>query len=294
MTGLSENLRGALIMMASMAAFTFNDVCVKATGGVVPLNQLLFLRGVLTSIFILVLTLRLGALKFSLPGRDWGLIALRTISEIGAAYFFLTALFNMPIANVTAILQVLPLTVTLGAALFFRDPVGWRRMTAILVGFCGMVLIVRPGSDGFNLYAIYGMIAVGFVTARDLSTRKMSSQTPSMMVTLSASVGVMLFFGAGALTEPWVEVAPREIALIIGASIFIIGGYLFSVMVMRVGDVSFVAPFRYTGLLWALLLGLILFGDWPDTLTLLGAAIVVASGVFTLYRERQMARRSRA
>jgi S-adenosylmethionine uptake transporter len=137
------------------------------------------------------------------------------------------------------------------------------------------------------------MIAVVFVTARDLATRKMSAQTPSMMVTLSASVGVMLFFGAGALTEPWVDIAVRDMALIVGASVFIIGGYLFSVMVMRVGEVSFIAPFRYTGLLWALLLGLVLFGDWPDPLTLLGAAVVVASGVFTLYRERQVARRSR-
>lgn len=293
MTGLSDNLRGALIMMASMAAFTFNDVCVKATGGEVPLNQLLFLRGIVTSVFILILTIHLGALKFALPRKDWGLIALRTISEIGAAYFFLTALFNMPIANITAILQVLPLTVTLGAALFFRDPVGWRRMTAILVGFCGMLLIVRPGPEGFNLYAIYGMIAVVFVTSRDLATRKMSPETPSMMVTLSASVGVMLYFGVGAMTEPWVSVSLVNTTLIIGASVFIIGGYLFSVMVMRVGEVSFIAPFRYTGLLWALLLGLVLFGDWPDNLTLLGAAIVVASGVFTLYRERQVARRSR-
>lgn len=293
MTGLSDNLRGALIMMASMAAFTFNDVCVKATGGEVPLNQLLFLRGIVTSVFILILTIHLGALKFALPRKDWGLIALRTISEIGAAYFFLTALFNMPIANITAILQVLPLTVTLGAALFFRDPVGWRRMTAILVGFCGMLLIVRPGPEGFNLYAIYGMIAVVFVTSRDLATRKMSPETPSMMVTLSASVGVMLYFGVGAMTEPWVSVSLANTTLIIGASVFIIGGYLFSVMVMRVGEVSFIAPFRYTGLLWALLLGLVLFGDWPDNLTLLGAAIVVASGVFTLYRERQVARRSR-
>lgn len=293
MGGMSDNLRGALIMMASMASFTFNDACVKATAGAVPLNQLLFLRGILTSVFILILTLRLGAFKLSLPAGDWGLIALRTGSEIGAAYFFLTALFNMPIANVTAVLQVLPLTVTLGAALFFRDPVGWRRATAILIGFCGMLLIVRPGPDGFNLYSIYALIAVVFVTSRDLATRRMSSATPSMMVTLSASVGVMLFFGVGTMAEPWVPVAAKEFYLIVGASVFIIGGYLFSVMVMRVGEVSFVSPFRYTGLLWALLLGLILFGDWPDPLTLLGAAIVVASGVFTLYREHRVARRSR-
>lgn len=293
MPALSDNLRGALLMMASMAAFTFNDTFVKSTGGAVPLNQLLFLRGTLTSVLVLILALHLRALRFDLARRDWILIALRTLVETGAAYFFLTALFNMPIANVTAILQILPLTVTLGGALFFREKVGWRRMLAIAVGFGGMILIVRPGPDGFSEHAIYALIAVVMVTVRDLVTRRMSRDVPSMTVTFVTALGITLAFGGAALGDEWVALSLRNGLLIAGSSVFIFGGYLFSVMVMRVGDVGFVAPFRYTGLIWALLLGLVVFGDWPDAITLLGAAIVVLSGIFNLYREARLARLAR-
>lgn len=278
-------------MMASMAAFTFNDACIKLTDGAVPLFQLLFLRGILTTALVYGLARYLGTIHLGISRRDWGIIALRCAAEIGAAYFFLTALFNIPLANVTAILQVLPLTVTLGSVLFFREPVGWRRSLAIAVGFAGMLLIVRPGPDGFNLFAIYAMIAVVCVTIRDLATRRLSPGVPSMTVTLAASVSITVFSGIVSLGGDWVSVTPQQGGLIAGASVFILGGYLFSVLVMRVGDVSFVAPFRYSGLVWALLLGWLLFGDWPDDQTLLGAGIVVGTGLFTLYRERATLRR---
>ncbi len=292
MNNLTDNTKGALLMMCGMAAFTFNDACIKAIGPQMPLFQLLFLRGLVTSVLIYGLARHMGAIRLRLPARDWAMIGLRTASEIAAAYFFLTALLHMPLANVTAVLQVLPLTVTLGAALFFREAVGWRRLSAILIGFAGMLLIVRPGPNGFDLFSIYALTAVIFVTARDLSTRRLSTAVPSLTVTLSASVGVLVFAGFATLGETWVAVSPREITLIGGASLFVTGGYFFSVAVMRVGDTGFVAPFRYTGLLWALLLGLVIFGDWPDPLTLLGAAIVVCTGIFTLVRERRQRRRA--
>ena len=283
---MSANQIGALFMMASMACFVMNDTLFKVTDGAVPLFQLLFLRGILTTTLVIVLARRLGSLHFNIARRDWGLIGLRSAAEMGAAYFFVTALFNLPLANVTAILQVLPLTVTLGSALFFKEAVGWRRMTAILIGFIGMLLIVRPGSDGFNLYSIYALMAVLSVTVRDLATRRLSSDVPSMTVTLSASLTVMIFSGVASLATPWVGISALNGLMIVGASVFILGGYYFSVRVMRVGDVSFIAPFRYTGLVWALILGWFVFGDWPTNLTLLGAAIVVTTGLFTLYRER--------
>ena len=283
---MSANQIGALFMMASMACFVMNDTLFKVTDGAVPLFQLLVLRGILTTTLVIVLARRLGSLHFNIARRDWGLIGLRSAAEMGAAYFFVTALFNLPLANVTAILQVLPLTVTLGSALFFKEVVGWRRMTAILIGFIGMLLIVRPGSDGFNLYSIYALMAVLSVTVRDLATRRLSSDVPSMTVTLSASLTVMIFSGVASLATPWVGISALNGLMIVGASVFILGGYYFSVRVMRVGDVSFIAPFRYTGLVWALILGWFVFGDWPTNLTLLGAGIVVATGLFTLYRER--------
>ena len=151
-----------------------------------------------------------------------------------------------------------------------------------------MLLIVRPGPYGFDQYAIYAMVAVAFVTLRDLSTRKMSANVPSLTVTLVASLGVMVFAGAASLGGEWVTLDVRQWMLLSGAALFILGGYLFSVLVMRVGEVSFIAPFRYSGLLWALILGFVVFGDWPDPITLTGAAIVVGAGVFTLLRGRKL------
>ena len=287
---MSPNLKGALLMMASMACFTVNDAFLKATGGDLPLFQLLFLRGVLATSLLGLLAWSNGAIRFDVPRKDAWLILGRSVSEIGAAFFFVTALLNMPFANVTAILQILPLAVTLGAALFFKEPVGWRRFLAIGVGFAGMLLIVRPGTDGFTLWSVYALITVVFVTARDLFTRRMSSRAPSLLVTLCASFTVMAVSGLASVTADWAPVTPTLWVLIVSSSLFITGAYYFSVQVMRTGDVAFIAPFRYTGLVLALVLGIVVFGEWPTNLTLIGAAIIVATGLFTFYREQRLAR----
>jgi len=285
---VTGNQLGALLMMGSMAGFTFNDTLVKAVGGALPLSQILTLRGIVTSVLIYALARKMGALHWHLPRRDWGLIAARCGTEVAATYLFLTALMVTPIANLTAILQALPLTITLGAAVFFGEPVGWRRLTAILVGFCGILLIVRPDVDGFGEGTLYALGAVVAITGRDLLTRRMSPEVPSLVVTLLASLSVLVFAILMSIQVTWQPVSLPNLAALVGAALFIFVGYLCSVMTMRVGDVAFISPFRYTGLLWALLLGWLVFGDWPDALTLLGAMIVVATGLFTLYRERQI------
>lgn len=286
----SDNFKAAALMSTSMAGYTFNDACMKALAGTLPLEQAVFLRGVVTCAFLYFLGRWLGTLRFNLPRREWKLIGLRCLGEIGATYCFLTALFHMPIANVTAILQVLPLVIALAAWLFLSEPLGWRRLVAIGIGFIGVLLIVQPGA-GFSVWSIYALTAVGFITLRDLVVRKMSPNTPSMTVALMAAISITIGFGAASLFVEWQPVQGASIALIGLAAFFIFLGYLFSVMVMRVGDIAFAAPFRYTGLLWALLLGLVLFGEWPNTLTLFGAGIVVSTGLFTLFREQRLARR---
>lgn len=276
-------------MMASMGAFALNDTCMKTLLTSVPMFQAFFLRGIATFILMLVLAYWQGVFRLRLPRRDWGLILIRTAGETGAAYFFLTALANLPLANVTAILQALPLTVTLAGAIFLGEAVGWRRFLAIFAGFCGVMLIIRPGPDGFDIYALYALIAVAFVTVRDLASRKLSRETPSMMVALTTALGVAIFAGVGSLGQEWVPLNISRILLLTGATVFIMAGYVTSVMAIRVGDISFTASFRYTSLLWALLLGLFVFGEWPDAITLLGGAIVVATGVFSFFRERKIA-----
>ena len=281
-----DNMKGAGLMMASMLAFTLNDTCVKLLSGVAPINQVLFLRGVLTTILIYILIRAMGPLHWRMSRRDAWLVALRVLGEVASAYFFITALFHMPLPNVTAILQSLPLTVTLAAAVFLGEPVGWKRLSAILVGFVGVLLIVRPGADDFTIYSVYCLAAVAFVTLRDLATRRLSPATPSLTVTLISSAAVMLFFGVKSIAEDWAPLDGQSALYILGAGGMVIIGYVCSIMVMRVGEVGFTTPFRYTGLVWALLLGWFVFGDWPAWQTLLGAAIVVATGLFTLYRER--------
>ena len=287
---MSNNVFGALLMMASMASFTFNDTFIKMTDGAVPLWQLLFLRGIITTMLILGLGYVLRNIHCQISGRDWRLIGMRCVSEIAAAYFFLSALLQMPLANAIAILQVLPLAVSLAAALFLGESLGWKRMTAILIGFCGMLLIVRPGPDGFSIWSIYALLAVLCVTCRDLVTRQLSPGVPSLTVTLVAAISVTIFAGVASVPQGWSELTPNLWALIVGSSISILGGYFFSVQVMRQGDISFIAPFRYTSLIFALALGWLIFGDWPDGLTMVGAGIIVTTGLFTLYRERAVAR----
>jgi drug/metabolite transporter (DMT)-like permease len=286
----SPNMRGAGLMMASMIAFTVNDACMKSLSDEVPMFQAIFLRGLATCVFLAFMAWRTGAFKVRIPRRDIGLVAIRSSAEVVAAYFFISALFNMPIANVTAILQALPLSVTLASAVVFREAIGWRRMSAILVGFFGVLLIVRPGAEGFNFYSVYAIFAVLVVTVRDLAARRLSVEVPSMAVALSAAVAVALFSGIASIGSEWVPVSGKAAWQLSGATLFIVGGYLFSVMTMRVGDIDFVAPFRYTSLLCALILGLFVFGEWPDKPTLIGSAIVVATGAFTLYRERRIVR----
>ncbi len=286
----SDNVRGAALMMGSMAAFTLNDACMKALSDELPLFQAVFLRGVGTTVCMVLLALATGGLRLDLSRRDWTIVGLRNLTEIGAAYFFISAIFNMPIANATAILQVLPLTVTLAGALFLGEAVGWRRLSAIMIGFLGVMLIVRPGFAGFNVYSVYALATVVLVTARDILARKLSRAVPSMTVALLNAASVTAVFGLGSAFVDWSPVSATAAMQLGAASVLIIGGYVFSVSAMRIGEIAVIAPFRYTSLLWALVLGLVIFAEWPDAAALSGGAIVVATGIYAFSRERRLRR----
>ena len=278
-------------MVGSMAAFTFNDSCMKQVFGELPFFQAILIRSIFTVTFFAIVTWQTVRFRLNLNRGDWLLIGLRTLGEVGAAYFFLTALANMPIANVTAVLQVLPLSVTLAAAIFLREPVGWRRIGAIVLGGIGVMIIIRPGPEGFNIYAVYAVIAVACVTLRDLSARRLGPEVPSVGVSFITALGVLVYAAIGATTEEWVQPSGRAGLLLAGATCFIIIAYQLSVMVMRIGDIAFVSPFRYSSILVALLVGFVIFDEWPDALTLLGVLIVVAAGTYAFLRERQRSAR---
>lgn len=287
---LSDNARGALYMSVAMTAFTVNDACMKAVTQVLPLYQAMFLRGVFATLALLAIGWHMGSLRFGMEASDRKWLFLRTLGEVGGTLTFLSALRHMPLANLSAILQFLPLAVTLAAALLLREPVGWRRFTAIGVGFAGVLLIVRPGTEGFDRWALVGIASVAFVVLRDLTTRRMSSALPSVTVAVTAALSVTL---TGAVLVPfggWVPVGAAEAAQVATAATCLIAGYLLIVMAMRVGEISLVAPFRYTALVAAIGLGWVAFGQWPDTLTLVGAGIVILTGIYSFHRERRLGR----
>lgn len=288
--GVSGNARGAGFMMLACLGFSVNDAFMKSLAGEVPLFQAVFLRGAIGTLLVGVLAWRAGALLYRPGRRDRRLIGLRSLSEIGGTACFLLALFNMPIAGATAILQSLPLAVTLGAALFFGEPVGWRRYLAIAIGFLGVMIIVRPGSEGFNAYALGALAAIVFIVARDLSTRRMSPGTPGAAVVFITSLVLTAASGLAAAVTDWEAVDVRQVAVLGIAAVSLLVGYVAAFAAMRMGEIGFVQPFRYTLLLWAMLLGIVMFGEWPDAWMLAGSAIVVATGLFTFYRERQLAR----
>ena len=218
--------------------------------------------------------------------RDKMILLLRVAAEIGAAFFIVTALFNMELANMTAILQILPLTIPLAAFIFLGEPLGWRRLLAIFIGFLGMLFIVKPGSDGFNVYSLFCLAAVICVTIRDLTARSLGAKLSSQEMSLFAAIGVFGAASVATMFEPWVAISLTSWAALCGSSLAILLGYLVSVYAIRTGDVSFTAQFRYIGLIAALILGYVFFGEWPDRLALMGAAIIVGTGAFTLYRQQ--------
>ncbi|MCL5775459.1 DMT family transporter [Limibaculum sp. FT325] len=291
MIQLTDNLRGAAFMSISMAGFVVNDTFVKLASPEMGVFQLMFLRGLMASMLIALIAARSGAFRVSLGGRDRRVLGLRVIGEMGAATLFLTALFQMPIANVTAILQSAPLAITLAAALFLGEPVGWRRISAIVVGFVGVLMIVRPGAEGFSAASLVALASVGFVVLRELSTRQLSPGVPSLLVVFATSAGVTIMGGGVMLFEPWAPVSTPTLMLLAGSAVTVNIGYFFGVQAMRMGEIGFVAPFRYALMVWALILGYAVFGDIPDVLTLTGAAMIVGSGVYSFRREQRLARK---
>ena len=282
------NARGAALMVGSMVAFTVNDAFMKVLGTQWPVFQSLFIRGIFAVLIMLFLAWALGHLRWNLSRRDWRMVAARTGCEAVAAALFITAIFNMPLAEATAILQALPLTVTLAGALFLGEQVGWRRWLAIGVGFIGMLMIVRPSMSGVSPYALCAVAAVILITFRDLAARQMSNDVPSLLAAAAGALGVMLIGALGSTTEDWVPLNQVAAVGLIGAILTIGVAYFFSVAAMRSGDIGFVAPYRYSALLVALVIGYFAFDEVPDPLTLAGAALIMATGLYTLFRERQV------
>ena len=287
---LSPNLRGALFMSVSMAGFAMNDAITKYTSASMNMGQVMLIRGLFATLFVVSLAWYQGALRNPRLTLQ-PLVLLRAACEAAATICFLIALAQLPIANVSAVLQALPLAVTMGAALVYDERVGWRRWLAIAAGFSGVMIIVRPGFEGFSAYALIALVSVGFCAIRDLATKRIPHEIPALLVSSTTSIAVTI---CGALlVQPmggWAPMSSSGTSLLAGCAVLLVVGYHFIILAMRSGDISFVAPFRYTSLLWSILMGFLIFGDVPDLAMTVGAIIIVGSGLYTLYREQVVGR----
>lgn len=284
-----DNFRGAVLMVLSMLGFALEDMFIKLLADRLSVGQILVMLGLGGALVFGGVVLAQGRKLFSrnmlnLP------ITLRALGEIGGTMCFVSAIVLTPISSASAILQATPLVVTLGAALFLGEAVGWRRWSAIIVGLMGVLLIIRPGMESFQMLSLLAVGAVFALAMRDLATRR----TPAIFSTMQLSfLGFAVIIPTGIimmLMQGDRLVLPRGVEWVYFLSGMSIGifAYYAIVAAMRVGEVSFVTPFRYARLLFALIIGVSVFGEAPDALTLLGAAIIVLSGIYTVWRERKV------
>ena len=280
------NLRGIVLMVVSMAAFAIEDSFIKRAADDMPTGQILLMLGVFGAAIFTVMAARAGQKPFS---RDLlqGQVMLRNLGEVIGTMGFITAIALTPLTSATAILQAMPLVIVLGAALFLGESVGWRRWTAILVGFAGVLVIIRPGLEGFDINSLWAVLAVFGLAIRDLATRRVPARIGSMSISVSGFVSVAIL-GAAMLALSGGAVWPGTLqtALMVGALSAGVVGYWMVVEAMRVGEISAVTPFRYARLIFALIIGILIFGERPDVMTLAGATLVIGSGLYTFARER--------
>ena len=285
----AANRRGVLAMAAGMASFVTNDALVKVVSETLPSAQLIFLRGLFATALLLAIVQASGAMGEVRRLRD-GKVVARALFDAFATLTYLTSLFHLPIGNATAINMATPLFITLFAVIAFKEQVGGGRWLAILTGFAGVLMVVQPAGSAFNAYAVLCLAGTLLHASRDLLTRVIDRSIPSLLITLSTAVAVTLLAGAWSLFQDWKPVGARELAMLAAASVFLSGGYFLLTVAMRAGEMSVIAPFRYAGLLFALLLGFVVWGDVPNALAWAGIALLVGAGLYVLHSERVRAR----
>jgi len=285
----SDNLRGILAMLAAMGSLIVNDCFLKVAAAGLPIGEAIFLRGLFATLLCVALLAAsdgLGALR--LAAGPW--VMGRAGADVLGTILYLNALMHMPIADATAIMQFTPLGLTAAAALFLGARVGWRRWLATLVGLAGVLVIVRPGGAGFNAYSLLALSAIGFVVARDLLTRRIGAAVSTLAVAAASSAAVTLGSAGLALLEAWTWPSWRALLLLLLAGVGLLGGNYWIVVAMRTGEIAAVAPFRYSASLWAIAAGFAVWREVPDQATWAGMAIVSGAGIYTILRERRLAR----
>ena len=280
----SRNIIGIIAMCAAMALFVANDTLVKLAAKELPTHQILFLRGLFASSLICAAVVQQG-LHRNLAGLKNPLVLARCLIEVFIAYTFIGALSVLTLADVNAILLLSPLMITVIAALVLKETVRWRRWSAVLVGFAGMLLVVKPGGSTFQAAAVLALVSTTGVAVRDVMTRRIPAEIPTLVVAASGIVIMTVSGGLLSLASPWIPVGNQTLLYLAGAAIMVLLGNVAIIMAFRDVDISAVSPFRYTLIVWAVMAGILVFGDMPTPMAWTGIGLIVSSGLYTLYRE---------
>lgn len=286
----AANQRGILFMVLGMAGFAAEDAFIKLASVNLPTGQIMLTLGMLGGPIFAAMAWARGHRPWSREALHWAVLG-RNASEMLGSLCYVGALGLAPLVTTTAIFQAMPLAVTMGAALFLGEQVGWRRWTAILVGFGGVLIIIRPGAADFQPASLLAVGAVLGLAARDIFTRRVPRSIDTMLLTgwgffAVGIVGAVQLFVTGGAVPP----SGPEALLLLGALAFGATGYWWLTESTRLGELSAIMPFRYTRLLFALLIGTLAFGERPDAWTLAGAAVIVGSGTYAFARESIRAR----
>ncbi|WP_274627671.1 DMT family transporter [Arvimicrobium flavum] len=276
-------LRGPLFMLLATGFYVVNDTMMKLATEAMPPYQVLMLRGVAGLFWGLPLVLMLGYGR-SLPKIFNRRVLLRNMAETAGVMCFVVALANMPIADATALGQITPLIVLIGASLVLRERIAGVTVALIAVGFAGALMVAQPTGEGFSVYALLALANAVLCAVRDLAGRRIDASVPGMIVALSAVLVVLVGAAIGhLLLEEWATPGLRHVLLLGAAGLFLNFGHFFIFMAYRVGPTGAVAPFFYAFTVWAVISGFVVFGHLPNPLALAGIALVVSSGLLIVF-----------
>jgi drug/metabolite transporter (DMT)-like permease len=287
-----HNRRGVIAMSAGMVCFVLNDTLVKFVSDDLPASQLIFLRGVLAVLGLLLLVYATDRRQFSRAGLlhmvdKW--VVLRSMLDGVASLVYLSALFHMPLGNATAINMSTPLLIALLSGLLMGVHVSARNWLIIGLGFVGVLMVVQPQADGFNAWAWVALAGTVLHALRDLSVRFIAPEVPSMVITVGTALAATVLSGVWSIFTPWQAVSATHWGMMAAAAVFLSCGYFFLIKATRMADMSVVAPFRYIGLLTAVLAGYVIWGDMPNPLAWCGMLLLVSAGILMLRLHRQPA-----
>jgi S-adenosylmethionine uptake transporter len=277
----ASDRRGGMLMSLSMFCFILNDTVTKLLSTKVGIGEFVFLRGLFATAMILGLVALTGHFRRLHLALD-RVVVVRALFDLLATGLFIAALFHMPLPNVTAVMQAVPITATLMTMIVFKERVEAWQLGAIVVGLLGVLLIIKPGTSGFNPAVALAAAAMVAVAIRDLVTRRIGPQIPSAVVTLTTAFLVMLGGALWSAVEGLAPMAPQTAATLALAAVFLILGQLLMVQAVRVAGIAATTPFRYTNVVWALVLGWAIFGFIPDSLAFIGIVLIAGSGLYTI------------